>query len=341
MAASRLIASGVEMRDAFSAALVELGNDRQDILVLDADLHTSAKTSAFMAAFPDRFIEVGIAEQDLFGIAAGLALEGYIPFPSTFAVFAARRALDQIAISIAYPALNVKIPGSYAGLPTSRAGASHNAIEDIAVMRALPNMRVADPGSNADLRAVMRTSVETPGPVYFRVTRVTVPELFGADHEFEWGRGVRVRDGSDVTLFGTGMMTWLCLMAADLLAGDGIDCEVIHLASIKPIDVELIRASVARTGCAVTAENATVIGGFGSAVLEAMADDEPVPLIRVGVLDRWVDSGSISDLFTHHSMQPENIATAARRAIAARDRRVRPKSRVPRVEVPTGHEELS
>ncbi len=341
MAASRLSAGGIEMRDAFSAALVELGGERQDVVVLDADLHTSAKTSAFMAAFPDQFVQVGIAEQNLFGIAAGLALEGSIPFPSTFAAFAARRALDQIAISIAYPALNVKIPGSYAGLPTSRAGASHDSIEDLAVMRALPNMRVADPGSNADLRAVMRTAVDTPGPVYFRITRVTIPELFGPDHAFAWGRGVRVRDGGDATLFGTGMMTWLCLLAADLLARDGIEAEVVHLASIKPIDTDLILASVTRTGCAVTAENATVIGGFGSAVLEAMADVEPVPVVRVGVLDRWINSGSMSDLFTHHAMQPEDIATAARRAIAARDRRPRPpKPSLPgaREKVPTRHE---
>jgi transketolase len=308
-----------DMRDAFSAALIELGRERKDVIVLDADLNTSSKTVGFMREFPTRFIQVGIAEQDLMGIAAGLALEGFIPFPSTFAVFATRRALDQIAISIAYPALNVKIPGSYAGLPTSRAGASHIAIEDLAIMRALPNMRVADPGSNVDLRAVIRTAVETPGPVYFRITRVTIPELFGSDHRFEWGRGEVLRRGRDVTLFGTGMMSWLCGLAADILAKDGIDAEVIHLASVKPIDADLIVASVARTRCAVTAENASIVGGFGAAVLEALAEESPVPLVRVGVRDKWVDSGSTDDLFAHHQMNPENIAAAARRAIAARD----------------------
>ena len=180
-----------EMRDAFGAELVDLGEEHEDLIVLDADLNTSSKTHLFKEAFPRRFIQVGIAEQDLFGIAAGLALEGFMPFPSTFAVFAARRALDQIAISISYPGLNVKIPGSYVGLPTSRAGASHNSIEDIAVMRALPKMRVADAGDNADLRAIMRCAMRTPGPVYFRVTRLAVPDLFGADHDFEWGRGRR------------------------------------------------------------------------------------------------------------------------------------------------------
>jgi transketolase len=314
---------GREMRDAFGNTLVELGRERADVIVLDADLNTSSKTNLFLHAFPDRFVQVGIAEQDLFGIAAGLALEGFLPFPSTFAVFAARRALDQIAISICYPALNVKIPGSYVGLPTSRAGASHNCIEDIAVMRSLPNMRVADPGDNADLRAVMRTAVETPGPVYFRVTRLAVPDLFGPDHTFAWGRGEVVREGTDVTLFGTGVMTWLCVRAADVLAAAGVSAEIVHLASIKPLDEALIEASVRRTGCAVTAENATILGGFGAAVAETLAARYPVPLERIGVRDRWVDSGGINDLFTHHGMQPEDIAAAARRAMATRDGRRR------------------
>jgi transketolase len=311
---------GGDLRDAFAATLVELGRERADVVVLDADLNTSSKTVKFMDAFPTRFIQVGIAEQDLFGIAAGLALEGFIPFPSTFAVFAARRALDQIAISICYPKLNVKIPGSYVGLPTSRAGASHNAIEDIAVFRTLPNMRVADPGDNADLRAVMRTAVETPGPVYFRVTRLTVPTLFGSDHRFEWGRGQVIREGADVTLAATGVMTSVALRAVDLLRDDGIDAELLHLASIKPLDGDLIRRSAEKTGCVVTAENASVLGGFGDAVLEAL-ESEPVPLERIGVRDRWVDSGGIDDLFTEHHMQPRDIADAARRVIALRRRR--------------------
>lgn len=307
-----------EMRDAFAAALVELGHDYPQMLVLDADLHTSSKTVAFKKAYPDRFIQVGIAEQNLFGISAGLALTGFIPFPSTFAVFAARRALDQIAVSICYPKLNVKIPGSYVGLPTSRAGASHNCIEDLAVMRVLPNMRVADPGDNADLRAVMRTAIETDGPVYFRITRLTVPDLFGPDHRFEWGRGHCLRRGQDVTLFGTGVMTSLCLRAADLLAADSIEAEVVHLASIKPIDKDLIIESIQRTGCGVTAENASILGGFGAAVAEVLAEAQPAPLQRIGVRDRWVDSGGTGELFTHHGMQSEDIAQAARAAMAAK-----------------------
>lgn len=307
-----------EMRDAFAEGLLELGAQHRQMLVLDADLNTSSKTAAFKKAFPDRFIQVGIAEQNLFGIAAGLALTGFVPFPSTFAVFATRRALDQIAVSICYPKLNVKIPGSYVGLPTSRAGASHNCIEDLAVMRVLPNMRVADPGDNADLKAIMRTAIETDGPVYFRITRLTVPDIFQPGHHFEWGQGVRIRQGSEVTLFGTGIMTSLCLRAADLLAARSIEAEVVHLASIKPIDGDLIKDSVSRTGCAVSAENASILGGFGAAVAEVLVENRPVPLRRIGVRDRWVDSGGVGELFTHHGMQPEDIAAAALEAIQAK-----------------------
>jgi transketolase len=320
MAASEAGTAG-EMRQAFGETLVELGGERANLIVLDADLNTSSRAVLFKKAYPDRFIQVGIAEQNLFGIAAGLAIEGFLPFPSTFAAFATRRALDQIAISICYPRLNVKIPGSYVGLPTSRAGASHNCIEDLAVMRSLPNMRVADPGDAADLRAVMRVAVATPGPVYFRITRLVLPQLFDATHRFEWGKGVVLRHGSDVTLFGTGMMTSLCLQAADLLRVERVQAEVIHLASIKPIDRELIQESVERTGCAVTAENASIIGGFGAAVAEVLGDTCPVPLRRIGVRDRWVDSGGIDELFTHHGMQPADIASAACAAIAAKQER--------------------
>jgi len=305
-----------EMRDIFGQTLVELGKENPRMLVLDADLHTSSKAGYFKAAFPDRFIQVGIAEQNLFGVAAGLALEGYIPFPSTFAAFATRRALDQVAITICYPALNVKIPGSYAGLPTSRAGASHNCIEDIAVMRSLPNMHVADPGDNADMRAVMRAALEVDGPVYFRIARFTYPDLFPGDHQFSWGKGEVLRVGRDVTLFGTGIMTFFCLKAAELLVHDDLQAEVVHLASIKPIDRALIGDSVTKTGCAVSAENATILGGFGSAVAEALAETRPAPLARIGVQDSFVNSGSTGDLFRIHHMLPEDIAQAAKLVIS-------------------------
>ncbi len=316
MAENRMNGAAIEMRDAFGQTLVELGAQYPNMIVLDADLHTSSKATMFKKAYPERFLQVGIAEQNLFGISAGLALSGFLPFPSTFAAFASRRALDQIAISICFPNLNVKIPGSYVGLPTSRAGASHNCIEDIAIMRALPNMRVADPADAADLRAIMHAAAEVRGPVYFRIARLAMPPIFGPDHRFEWGKGVLLREGRDVTLFGTGIMTTFCLKAADLLAHEGIRAEVVHLGSIKPIDRELIASSAARTGCAVTAENATINGGFGAAVLEVLSEECPVPVRRIGVRDRWADSGGIKELFTHHHMQPEDIAEAARKVIS-------------------------
>ncbi len=315
-----MASEGPDMREAFGDALVALGRDRPDVVVLDADLSTSSRTVLFQDAFPRRFIQVGIAEQNLFGLAAGLALEGFTPFPSTFAAFASRRGLDQIAMSICYPRLNVKIPGSYVGLPTSRAGASHNCIEDIAVMRALPGMRVADPGDDGEMRAVVRAAAETPGPVYFRVTRLAVPMLPGSGEPFEWGKGRILRSGAAVSLLGTGIMTGLCLDAADLLADAGIDAEVVHLSSIKPIDSELIEQTVRRTGCAVAAENASILGGFGAAVSEVLGERWPVPLERIGVRDRWVDSGGIGELFEEHKMTAPDIAAAALRAINSRER---------------------
>ncbi len=310
----------VEMRDAYGKALLELGEMHEKMIYLDADLHTSTKASWFKKRYPDRFIQVGIAEQNLFGIAAGLAFEGFIPFPSTFAVFASRRALDQIAISICFPKLNVKIPGSYVGIPTSRAGGSHNSIEDLAIMRAMPNMKVADAGSNEDLRQIMKTAIETPGPVYFRITRYTVPEFFDESHRFEWGKGVVLQEGTDITLFGTGVMTTKCMDAAELLAKDGIKAEVIHLASIKPIDRALIIQSTQKTGCAVTTENASILGGFGDAVLEVVAEENPVPVRKIGVRDAFIESGGIEELFSHYHMQPEDIAKAAREVMGKKEK---------------------
>lgn len=308
-----------EMRDVFGKTLVELGHEFPNLIVLDADLHTSSKALYFKQAFPGRFIQCGIAEQNMFGIAAGLATQGFIPFPSTFAVFATKRALDQVSISISYPRLNVKIPGSYVGIPTSRAGASHNSVTDMAIMRAIPHMRVADPGDNQDLRSMMRLAVLTDGPVYFRITRYTLPDLFGPEHRFAWGQGQRLHEGTDVTLAGTGMMTGLCVAAAELLAKDGIRAEVLHCGSVKPIDAKLIATSARKTGAVVTAENASVIGGLGSAVAEVLGECAPAVLRRIGVQDRFIESGGIADLLAQHRMRPEDIAAAAREAIAARE----------------------
>jgi len=309
----------VEMRDAYSKALLEIGEDYPNMIYLDADLHTSTKATVFKKRWTDRFIQCGIAEQNMFGIAAGLAFEGFIPFASTFAVFASRRALDQIAISICFPNLNVKIPGSYVGVPTSRAGGSHNCIEDMAIMRVMPNMYVADAGTNEDLRQIIKASMERVGPTYFRVTRYTVPEVFDSSHTFEWGNGEMVRSGSDVTLFSTGVMLSKMVVAAEMLQKEGIDAELVHLASVKPIDREMIINSVQKTGCAVTAENASYLGGFGDAVLEVIAEEFPVPVKKIGVPDKFIESGGIEELFDYYGMQPKHIVKAAKLAMEKRD----------------------
>ena len=303
----------VEMRRAFAEELVALGAQEPRLVVLDNDVGLTSLSQAYREAFPDRYIDLGIAEKNLFGTAAGLATAGMIAMPTTFAAFATRCALDQVSISIAYPALDVKIPGHYIG--GSRAGSSHIAIEDLAVYRALPNMRVADPVDNAELRRVMRAALDTPGPVYYRVAKLAVPDALHPDATFEWGRGLRLREGRDVTLFGTGLMTTMNLRAAELLANDGIAAEVVHLASIKPIDGDLIVASARKTGCAVTAELATINGGFGSAVAEVLGERCPVPIRRVGYLDVWPHSGSIQQHLEHYRLRPADVAAAARELI--------------------------
>ncbi len=308
--------SALEMREAFGQMLVELGRENPNLFVLDADLNTSTRTDLFLAEFPKRFIQCGIAEQNMLGIAAGLAAGGAIPFPTTFAAFAARRACDQVSVSIAYPKLNVKIPGTYPGLPTSKAGATHQAIEDLAIMRAMPNMRVLDPGDIEELRQVMRAAVAYDGPVYFRVTRPAVPDIMPAGYRFEWGKAVSLRRGSDVALLGTGLLSSFCLQAADLLAREGVQARVDHHPCLKPVDREAILQAARETGGIVTAENHSTIGGLGSTVAEVLGEGHPVPMERVGVRDKFVESGEVPDLFVKYEVRPEDIAAAARRVLA-------------------------
>ncbi|HVA85838.1 MAG TPA: transketolase C-terminal domain-containing protein [Candidatus Saccharimonadales bacterium] len=308
--------AGLEMRRVFAEMLVELGGLDERIVVLDNDVGLTSLSERFKEAFPERYVDLGIAEKNLFGTAAGLAASGFVAIPTTFAAFAARCAMDQVSISIAYPGLDVKIPGHYIG--GSRAGASHIAIEDLAVYRALPNFRVADPADNAELRAVMRVALAEPGPVYFRVSKLALPDLFGSDHTFTWGSGQILRPGRDVSLFATGMMTALSLAAARELGADGIDAEVVHLGSVKPIDAELIAASVTRTGCAVASELGSINGGFASAVADVVVERCPVPLRRIGYRDQFVHSASIDQILDQHGLRPTDIAAAARDAIDAR-----------------------
>jgi transketolase len=311
-----------EMRRVLGGKLVDLGRDDSRIVVLDNDSDTTTESVQFRKAFPDRFLQMGIAEKNIFGTAAGLATSGFVPFPTIFATMAVRCALDQIAISICYPGLNVKIPGHYVG--GSKAGASHIPVEDLAVMRSLPNMMVADPADNDELIAVMDAALEHDGPVYFRVSKLSHPALPGsAAAGFAWGRGRRLREGSDIGLVGTGMMTAACLAAADILEGEGISVDVIHLPSIKPIDVELIVETATRTRALVTVENASVIGGMGSAVTEVVAEHHPTRVLRVGIQDQWAHSGAIQDLLDHHGLRATSIAERAKAAVDAASSRVR------------------
>lgn len=312
-------AAGREMRRAFADELVALGELEPRLVVLDNDVGLTSLSQAFRDRFPERYIDLGVAEKNLFGTAAGLAAAGMIAMPTTFAVFATRCALDQVSISIAYPDLDVKIPGHYIG--GSRAGTSHIAIEDIAVYRALPHMRVADPVDNGELVRVMHAAMATPGPAYFRVSKLAIPDVLGPEAPFHWGEGHVIRAGRDVTLFGTGLMTTMNLRAAVALLRQGIDAEVVHLASIKPLDLALVAASAARTGAAVTAELASINGGLGSAVAEALVERHPIPMRRIGYRDVWPHSGSIDQILERYRLLPRDIQAAARDAIdAKRDR---------------------
>ncbi len=312
--------SKINLREVFGETLVELGAVHKNLLVLDADLNTSARTVLFKQRYPDRFIQCGIAEANLFGVAAGLAAQGYITFPSTFAAFATRKALDQVYVNIAYPKLDVKIAGSYCGMTATECGPSHNCAEDLAVMRSLPHIKVLDPGDNRELASMMRAMVKTPGPVYFRVSKVNAPELFNADHQFEFGRGHLLREGKDIALLGTGFMTAIALAAADLLDRQGISAAVAHLPSIKPMDDELVVRLAKQTGALLTIENHRIYGGFGGAVAETLAREYPVHLETMGLGDDVFEAGPLQDLLRHYQLTPRAMALRAA-ALVQRKRR--------------------
>ncbi|MCC6398921.1 MAG: transketolase family protein [Bacteroidetes bacterium] len=307
----KLSYSSQALREVFGDTLVELGGIHKHLLVLDADLNTSSRTALFKQKFPDRFIQCGIAEANLFGIAAGLAAQGFTPFPSTFAAFATRKALDQIYVNIAYPNLDVKIAGSYCGMTATECGPSHNCAEDLAVMRSLPHLKVLDPGDNNELRAMMHAMMAKPGPVYFRVSKVNAPELFGADHRFEFGRGHLLRTGNDVTLVGTGFMTAVALGAATLLEREGISAAVVHMPSIKPIDEELLVQQARATGALLTIENHRVFGGLGGAVSEVLAREYPVHVEMLGLGDTVFEAAPLSDLLRHYQLTPRAMCEKA------------------------------
>jgi transketolase len=309
-------------REALGETLLELAAEgRDDIVVLDADLAKATTTAKFAAAYPDRFFDVGIAEQNLIGTAAGLAAGGKTAFASSFAVFATGRAYDQVRNSVCYGDLDVKIAATHAGITVGPDGGSHQMNEDIALMRVLPNMRVLVPADFVSAKGAIRAAASTPGPFYIRLGRPAICAIYEPGHVFEVGTAVPLRSGTDVTLFACGLMVERALAAADLLASDGIDAEVVDVPTIKPLDVDVIVRSALRTGAAVTCEEHSVIGGLGSAVAEALVERAPLPMERIGVKDVFGTSGEPEELLRHFGLTPEAVAAAAVRVIERRGRR--------------------
>jgi transketolase len=300
----------------YGKILAQLGEEHPEIVVLDADLSGSTQTARFAKIFQDRFFNVGISEQDMMGTAAGLALGGKIPFASTFAIFAAGRAWEQIRQTIAYGNLNVKIVASHGGITVGEDGGSHQAIEDFALMRILPNMAVLAPADGPETRAMVRWAVTYEGPVYIRTSRIPFPVIHNDSFIFELGRSHILREGDDVTLAGMGLMVHHCLTAADLLAKQGVSARVLNLSSLKPLDWELVVDSARRTGCVVTAEEHLATGGLGSAVSEVLAEFCPTPLKRVGIRDTFGLSGKPDELLKHFGLTPEDITKEALKVMA-------------------------
>lgn len=306
-------------REAYGDALVEFGAAYKNLVVLDADLAEATKTCKFKAAYPDRFFDCGIAEGNMMGVAAGLAASGMIPFASSFAMFAAGRAFEQIRNCIGYPHLNVKIGATHAGITVGEDGATHQCLEDIALMRVLPGMTVISPADAVEAVAALKAALEMTGPCYLRFGRYAVPVLHDPDtYRFEIGKGEVLRDGSDVTIVANGILVSMALTAADTLAAEGISARVINIHTVKPLDTELLCAAAAETGAVVTAEEHNIIGGLGSAVAETLAENCPVPMVRVGVRDSFGRSGKVPELLALYGLTPEALCDAARRAVAAK-----------------------
>jgi transketolase len=303
-------------REEYGRALVRLGERSRDIVVLDADLSSSTCTELFARRFPERFFNMGISEQDLIGTAAGMALAGKIAFASSFAIFLTGRCWEQVRQSVALPGCNVKLVGTHGGVTVGKDGASHQALEDIAVMRAIPALTVVVPCDAVETRKAVEAAAWYDGPVYIRLTREKLPVIYPDEKPFRIGVGSTVREGSDVTLAGIGLMLHECLAAATALASEGVSARVIDLATVKPIDEDLVSRCAAETGALVTAEEHSVIGGLGDAVGEVILRRRPVPLERVGVKDSFGRSGDPQDLLRYFDLTAEAIAVAARRAIA-------------------------
>lgn len=298
----------IATRESYGNALLELGKEKDNIYVLDADLAAATKTSTFKKAFPERHIDCGIAESNMMGIAAGIASTGKVVFASSFAMFASGRAFEQVRNSIGYPHLNVKIGATHAGISVGEDGATHQCNEDIALMRVIPGMTVICPSDDIETKAAVKAAYEIDGPVYLRFGRLAVPVINDCqDYKFEVGKGVLLRDGSDITIIATGLCVSEALLAADMLAADGIDARVINIHTIKPIDKELIVKAAKETGMIVTAEEHSVIGGLGSAVAETLAENCPARMLRIGMEDVFGESGPAAELIAKYGLDAEGI----------------------------------
>jgi transketolase len=307
----------IAMRDAWGEELVALAGRYPDLIVLDGDLANSTKAEIFAQACPNQFFEMGIAEQNMIGAAAGLATVGFVPWISTFAAFVAKRALDQIRVVVAQPHLNVKLCGSYSGILTGKTGKTHQSVEDVAVFRAMPGMTTIAPADAIELRSAMGAMMESPGPTYLRLTRDPSPSIFPADYQFEIGRAVQFKKGSDIGLISTGVQTVRTLEAARMLEIDGISATVLHVPTLKPLDTEAIIEVASQTGAIVTSEDHSIIGGLGGAVAETLGEHLPTRIKRVGWQDVYGESGPNDALLEKYGLTAQHIAAAARSLLGA------------------------
>lgn len=303
-------------RVGYADGLVALGKINPNVVVLDADLAGATQTCVFKKEFPDRFYDAGIAEGNLMGVAAGLSLTGYTVFASSFAMFAAGRAFEQIRNSIGYPHLNVKIAATHAGISVGEDGASHQCNEDIGLMRTIPGMVILNPADAIEAKKAVLVAAEYEGPVYLRFGRLAVPQIFDEDYKFEIGKAVTLREGKDVAILATGLMVNEANLAADQLAEEGISAKVVNVATIKPLDEAAVVAAAKECGCVVTAEEHNIIGGLGSAVAEVLSEQCPTPMVRVGVEDTYGKSGPAVELLHIFGLDADHIVAAAKQAIA-------------------------
>ena len=306
----------IATREAYGSALAEFGAKYENLVVFDADLAEATKTIKFKKAFPERFFDCGIAEGNMMSVAAGVAATGKIPFVSSFAMFSAGRAFEQVRNSVAYPHLNVKIGATHAGISVGEDGATHQCLEDIALMRSIPGMTIINPADAVEARLAVEAAIKFDGPVYMRFGRLAIPVIFDENYKFEIGKGVKLTDGNDVTIVATGLMVHEALTAAEMLKNAGISARVINIATIKPLDRDIILNAAKETNAIVTAEEHNIVGGLGSAVCELLSETCPTPILRVGTNDVFGRSGKVPPLLEMYGLTAANIVAKAKEVIA-------------------------